>query len=252
MSKEIDSVVLIAHAYGIALEASPNLYEDIGQGLWYIRHGETHWYNGQLITDEEKTNLYACEAFLYLGDLAAQCYFGHDIHLTNDNNPAVQQVLDTLEEISPLEKDEILDTSFAIKSRRRSVLTESLLLKSLSVQDADTITELRTKWEIAKNIHARRGQAIIQTYDLNELVTAVASIDLTTTAPDMFEIDNDGEIISQSYNVIDLTNKAQVKPRISKTAIPYYRAVDRDNGVIMLADALEDLRRVKHDINAIQ
>lgn len=252
MSKEIDSIVLTAHAYGIALEASLNLREDVGQGLWYIRRGETHWYNGQLITNEEKTNHYACEAFLYLGDLAAKQYFGDDSYATSDDNPAVHQVVDTLVEISPLQKGEILDTSFAIKSRRRSVLKESLLIKSLSIQDTDSIEELHRKWEASKNVHAHRGKAIIQVYDLDEIVAAVSSVDLTSTAPDMFEIDNDGEIISQTYGVLDLANKSHVKPRLSETAIPYYRKTYRDNGAAMLADALEDLRLVKQTLDSMQ
>lgn len=250
MSKEVDALVIIGHSHLIAQEAPNYTHEDIGQGLWYVRNGKTKWYNGEPITEEDKTSLYAGEVFLGLGSLAASRYMQQLPERPQEPNPFREVALDVIDEISPFETGEALRPDFAIKwpsteltERELPEMFDAALTAEPSIED-----ELKEKWAKAQAVHVRRGKVTIMAYDTSALLKGLGELKIDEVAPDEVEFDEDLNVASQSHSLGGLVDRAGIQARL--TEVPYYQTFSNTNKnePEMLTSALEDLRLVSQAI----
>ena len=246
MSKEVDALVIVGHSHLIAQEAPHFNHEDIEHGLWYVRNGKTKWYNGQSITEEDKTSLYAGEVFLGLGGLAASRYMQQLPERPQKPNPFREIALDVLDEISPFETGEAMRKDFAIKwpsleltERELPEMFDAAMMADPSIQD-----ELKEKWAKAQAVHTRRGKVAVMAYDTSALLKGLGELKMDEVAPDEVECDEDLNVASQSHNLGGLVDRAGVKAQL--TEVPYYQTFSntKKNEPEMLTSALEDLRLV--------
>ncbi|HEX8182743.1 MAG TPA: hypothetical protein VF575_04040 [Candidatus Saccharimonadales bacterium] len=251
MSKEVDALVIIGHSHLIAQEAPHYNHEDIDQGLWYVRNGKTTWYDGQPITEADKTSLYAGEVFLGLGYLAASHYLQQLPERLQDPNPFREVALDVIEEISPFETGEALRADLAIIWPSMELADSELpkMFDAPLAADSSITDELKEKWDKAQAVHVRRGQVAIMAYGADALLKGLRGLKMDEIALDEVGFDENLNVAIQSYNLAGLVDLAGLQAHL--TEIPYYQAFSAttNNGPDMLTSALEDLRLVSTAIS---
>ncbi len=250
MSKEVDALVIIGHSHMIVDETPRYNHEGIAQGLWYVRHGETKWYNDEPITEEDKTNLYAGEILLELGGLAASRYMQQAQERSQEPNPLRSVALDLLDEISPLQAGEVLRPDFAVKLPYIDRIGQELpnIFDAALTAEPSIEEELKEKWAQAQLIHAQRGKVAIIAYDAAALLEDLSKLKIDEVAPDEVGFDENLNVTSQSHNLRSLIDRTDAQAQL--TEVPYYQTFSsaRKNELELLTSALEDLRFVSQAI----
>lgn len=241
MSEHIDALILIGYGDSIIADVPNYAHDDNEQGLSYIYEGKKQWYNGEPITESDKLNLYASEVFLKLGRLTAGIYLNEPISFIKNANTSKFLAIDAIRSFSPLAEGEVLDLPFE-SGHLSSRLAENGLprtFKAALARQPSILSELTSKWTIAQEIYAKRGEVTLPGYNLDELLEGIKGLNMEEIAPT--------DITGTSYSVKDLLNHAKVEPHIA--AFPYYATFDeRTNATQILDSALDDLKLLSEAI----
>lgn len=241
--------MLIGHSHAIAEEAPHYAHDDVEHGLWYVRNGETKWANREPLTESDRTNLYAGEVFLRLGQLTGARYCGQEIEQVQNDNPFKTTTLEVIDSISPFSDDEVLLAPITIQwpnlepgKHGLPALFDEALDSQPSVAD-----ELTEKWAKARAIHAKRGTVAMMAYNVDELIQGLRGLNVDEVAPDAVEFDEDANVVSEEHNLGGLVERTGLKAHLAE--VPYYSTFsERKNAAEMLSKALEDLKLVSQAI----
>ena len=265
MSKEVDALIIIGHSHLIASEAPLSNHESIGMGLQFIENGSIKWADGTDITEDSKTELFAGDVFLKLGYLAASCYSkGLEeqqfiqqplIQLPLEKprliNPFVEEAVNVFDDISPFDNGEFLPEELVIKHGKMKLNNHGLPVmfnKPLEVKPSIE-SELKEKWEIAQQVHTKRGSATIKSFNLRDVVLRLSESEVKNTAPDFMELDENNNFVGFSRSVDNLIKATGAESYLKE--VPYYQTFgnSRHNELEMLKAAFEDLRLVRKKIS---
>jgi hypothetical protein len=252
MSEEVNALVITGHAHMLTQEAPDHGRGDVIDNLWEVRSGSLNWHNGQPITEQDITNLYAGEVFLDLGGLATCMY---SLVLPANPRPSNhwrELALNVIDAISPFDSGESLPADLSIKTwwpdlRLSERGSPNMFEGSLAAQPSIEY-ELKEKWAKAQAVHAERGSVTIRAYNTKELLRGLGVVKRDDIAPDDVDFDETANIVRQTHNLGGLADHSGVSA--SMLELPYYQTfsfIDK-NLVEMLANGLMDLRSVAEAI----
>lgn len=255
MSEHIDAAVIAGFAYKISGESPINQFEDFEHGLWYVQNGKVQWGNGEPITEQDKQNLYAGDAFLHLGQIVTRSVFKLKVKSTQQDNPFREIIADAAGELVPFSENteiiapkrvwreaEVADSIWDSEDGFNETIIKRILspvLKNLTLEQED---ELNTKWKRALEIESNRGNPSIMTYDVGKLFEGLEKLDFDSIAPDTVEFNDEGKVVTQSHNLGGIIERTGIKAE--PTDVPYYSTFAKDNANEMLNSALQDLTEV--------
>jgi hypothetical protein len=251
MSKEIDALVLVGYGHVVSQEPPEFVHEDIGQGLWVIRHGDTLWADNTPITEEDVANLLAGEIFLNLGKLVSERFLGSGPGTPQLNNPYRDRTLKVIDEISPFSESEVLSQLLEVTYpdlRLGEHELPEMFAGVLALQPSNA-DELKKKWEEAKAIHKKRGNVALMAYSSADLMKGLSDLDMDEIAPDTVEFDEEANVVAQSHNLSGLVDRTGIKTHLAN--FPYYETFRQKNAAEILASALVDLRLVSEAMKSL-
>lgn len=241
MSEHVNALILIGHSGRVVADVPEYVHGDVDQDLSYINNGKKEWYDGEPITELDKANVYTSDVFLKLGRLTASIYHNEAVSFIADTNTCKFPTIEAIQSISLLKEGTTLALPCDI-DYWSSELQENGLPRTFAAalaQDPSLFAELTSKWAIAQEIHAKRGDVTIPAYNIGELIAGLGGLNLDEIAP--------RDITGSTYNIGDIIDHTSVETHL--TNFPYYTTFNiRTNAAQMLDSALEDLKLVSEAI----
>jgi hypothetical protein len=210
-SKEIDALVLTGYTSIVTELPYEEHVKAVTSSVYHLRN-HTSQHQAEELTEEDKSNIWAAEAFLTLGHIASRRLLDNGDYPPLSGNPYLALTVRAVDEISPFKRGDRFAFALPRNFPPRTVSSEAFknAVEGMLTLAPAAQTEFQEKWGHAQAMNKARGHVTLEAYYGEELLADRPASQIPTHTADF----------------------------------PYYATFGPQNGAEMLQSALEDLQNL--------